>query len=327
MLPLLPPITRNVKLPKPANRLEFGVREEATPDTRPKSGKNGNVNPASQHCHPCRHHPTASAAASRAPSPAPVSVSPAIGSVGASGSVKVKRRLRPSALSTQIRPPCGSTRRRRCQADPRRMWRAPATSPRPSPESVPAATGSASRVRARSTLKKRSKTRAGRRPRCPRRCRARRARGAGRHGGWRGRTAMILLGAATARSAHPRCEGRGEAGLNVACRRALHHVEERVDVDPAAARRSLLPLVRDAAANARAGAEALLSMLNDYTDVAAKAKGNQGRRASRRRVDPRDLRPAQPHLRDTARPRGHRRASPPRSTTFSICGGISATTS
>jgi len=43
ILPLLPPITRNVKLAIPANRLESGIREEETPDAQSKSGKNGNV--------------------------------------------------------------------------------------------------------------------------------------------------------------------------------------------------------------------------------------------------------------------------------------------
>ena len=50
ILPLLPPITRNVKLPIPATRLESGIREETTPDAKSKSGKNGNVDPASQLC-------------------------------------------------------------------------------------------------------------------------------------------------------------------------------------------------------------------------------------------------------------------------------------
>ena len=43
ILPFLPPITRNVKFMWGANRLEIRVREEDSPDTRPKSGKNGNV--------------------------------------------------------------------------------------------------------------------------------------------------------------------------------------------------------------------------------------------------------------------------------------------
>src|SRR5690242_21015741 len=49
-LPLLPPITRNVKLPTRATRLEFGIWADGTRDTPSKSGKNGNVDHASQHC-------------------------------------------------------------------------------------------------------------------------------------------------------------------------------------------------------------------------------------------------------------------------------------
>jgi hypothetical protein len=55
MLPFLPPRTRNVTLPPPANRLEFSIREEDTPDTRPKSGKNGNVDHPSQLCRSQQH--------------------------------------------------------------------------------------------------------------------------------------------------------------------------------------------------------------------------------------------------------------------------------
>ena len=51
-LPPLPPITRNVKLPDRANRLEFGMREEDVPGTQVKSGKNGNVDHPSQLCRP-----------------------------------------------------------------------------------------------------------------------------------------------------------------------------------------------------------------------------------------------------------------------------------
>jgi len=43
ILPPLPPITRNVKLPSPANPLQFSIREENALDTVPKSGKNGKV--------------------------------------------------------------------------------------------------------------------------------------------------------------------------------------------------------------------------------------------------------------------------------------------
>jgi hypothetical protein len=50
-LPRLPPITRNVKLPHRAKWLEFRVWEETVPDTKSKSGKNGNVDHANQHCH------------------------------------------------------------------------------------------------------------------------------------------------------------------------------------------------------------------------------------------------------------------------------------
>src|SRR5579859_8100698 len=48
LLPLLPPITRNVKLPIPANRLEFSIRAQSVADHHAKSGKNGNVDPHSQ---------------------------------------------------------------------------------------------------------------------------------------------------------------------------------------------------------------------------------------------------------------------------------------
>ena len=50
IVPLLPPITPNVKLPRPAIWLEFSVREETAPDISSKSGKNGNVHLRSQHC-------------------------------------------------------------------------------------------------------------------------------------------------------------------------------------------------------------------------------------------------------------------------------------
>jgi hypothetical protein len=49
-LPLLPPRTPNVTFPRPAKPLEFNIREEATPNTQSKSGKNGNVHHPSQHC-------------------------------------------------------------------------------------------------------------------------------------------------------------------------------------------------------------------------------------------------------------------------------------
>ena len=47
-LPLLPPITRNVKLPIPANPLQFSLRPRSARDILSKSGKNGNVNQSSQ---------------------------------------------------------------------------------------------------------------------------------------------------------------------------------------------------------------------------------------------------------------------------------------
>src|SRR5689334_19714178 len=50
ILPPLPPITRNVKLSRGANRLECGIGRENAPGTSSKSGKNGNVDRASQHC-------------------------------------------------------------------------------------------------------------------------------------------------------------------------------------------------------------------------------------------------------------------------------------
>jgi len=49
ILPFLPPITRNVKLPRTANRREFGIRAEGTPNTTSQSGKNGNVAYGGQH--------------------------------------------------------------------------------------------------------------------------------------------------------------------------------------------------------------------------------------------------------------------------------------
>ena len=62
---LLPPITRNVKLPIPTIRLEFPLGHESPAGSNSKNGKNGNVHRASQHCRPttapyflrvyCRH--------------------------------------------------------------------------------------------------------------------------------------------------------------------------------------------------------------------------------------------------------------------------------
>ena len=51
-LPLLPPITRNVKLPIPTIRLEFPLGHESPAGSNSKNGKNGNVHRASQHCRP-----------------------------------------------------------------------------------------------------------------------------------------------------------------------------------------------------------------------------------------------------------------------------------
>jgi len=51
-LPLLPPITRNVTLPIPTTRLESRIGRESRAESISKSGKNGNVHRASQHCHP-----------------------------------------------------------------------------------------------------------------------------------------------------------------------------------------------------------------------------------------------------------------------------------
>src|SRR5690348_17687166 len=50
ILPLLPPITRNVTFAEAAKRLEFSIREEIARDAPSKSGKNGNVDQDSQHC-------------------------------------------------------------------------------------------------------------------------------------------------------------------------------------------------------------------------------------------------------------------------------------
>src|SRR5690349_10756913 len=52
ILPLLPPITRSVKLPIRATWLEFRHGPQLPPNTPSQSGKNGNVDPASQHCRP-----------------------------------------------------------------------------------------------------------------------------------------------------------------------------------------------------------------------------------------------------------------------------------
>src|SRR5689334_17855371 len=56
-LPLLPPRTRNVTLPDRANRLEFGVSTHCPVTSKLKSGKNGNVDHPSQHCHPIAASP------------------------------------------------------------------------------------------------------------------------------------------------------------------------------------------------------------------------------------------------------------------------------
>ncbi len=57
-LPLLPPITQNVKLSVPANPLGFSPRARSPRATPSKSGKNGNVHHPSQHCHPIALSPT-----------------------------------------------------------------------------------------------------------------------------------------------------------------------------------------------------------------------------------------------------------------------------
>ncbi len=49
-LPFLPPITRNVKLPIPANPLEFRCEPDQCRESNAKSGKNGNVHRPTQHC-------------------------------------------------------------------------------------------------------------------------------------------------------------------------------------------------------------------------------------------------------------------------------------
>ncbi len=51
ILPPLPPITQNVKLPQAANLLEFAVRMRDDADHKTKSGKNGNVHHPSQLSH------------------------------------------------------------------------------------------------------------------------------------------------------------------------------------------------------------------------------------------------------------------------------------
>src|SRR5690348_1885525 len=48
ILPLLPPITRNVKLPDRATRLELSIRAGSPFTKNVKSGKNGNVDHPSQ---------------------------------------------------------------------------------------------------------------------------------------------------------------------------------------------------------------------------------------------------------------------------------------
>jgi len=52
ILPLLPPRTRNVTSVWAANRLECGVWVETATNTKTQSGKNGNVDHPTQHCHP-----------------------------------------------------------------------------------------------------------------------------------------------------------------------------------------------------------------------------------------------------------------------------------
>src|SRR5690242_3447455 len=54
-LPLLPPITQNVKLSHPANPLQLRLRAGSPSATKLKNGKNGNVHRASQHYYPSPH--------------------------------------------------------------------------------------------------------------------------------------------------------------------------------------------------------------------------------------------------------------------------------
>src|SRR5579859_5821050 len=61
-LPPLPPITPNVKLLDRSTRLEFRLWAGSPFTTKSKSGKNGNVNRASQHCHPSLPHASAHSA-------------------------------------------------------------------------------------------------------------------------------------------------------------------------------------------------------------------------------------------------------------------------
>jgi hypothetical protein len=67
-LPLLPPITRNVKLSDRATRLEFGIQDGSEVATPAKSGKNGNVHRAGQHCHPISSPPVTHSARAVSPS-------------------------------------------------------------------------------------------------------------------------------------------------------------------------------------------------------------------------------------------------------------------
>src|SRR5689334_3307994 len=57
-LPLLPPITRTVKLRHGASRLEFGVCRQVHSQHTANNGKNGNVQCRGQHCRPDHLTPT-----------------------------------------------------------------------------------------------------------------------------------------------------------------------------------------------------------------------------------------------------------------------------
>jgi hypothetical protein len=57
-LPLLPPITQNVKLPDGVKWLEFKVYGEEHSRHTAKNGKNGNLQCRGQHCRPDHLSPT-----------------------------------------------------------------------------------------------------------------------------------------------------------------------------------------------------------------------------------------------------------------------------
>src|SRR5690348_10708388 len=106
-LPLLPPITPNVKLAIPANPLEFGIRAEAAPDTKSKSGKNGNVDHPSQHRH--LGLPLAFMPGSRRPGLSPASMSRRVHHHPPPHSAPRPRRRtsRPTAIQARLQSPAG----------------------------------------------------------------------------------------------------------------------------------------------------------------------------------------------------------------------------